>query len=145
MPGRRTVLQWAFLHPYRLGAGSPIQAHGADLSLDELSASSHFRGNHPSFDELHGEAEAPAVGLVQKHVDAGFGMIFKSREDAEEYLEGACFPAPLGNVSTLKEDGTAKHRLIQYLKANQVNRASRDLAFCAAMAKRGHGGCDVDH
>ena len=135
--------------PIPPGGWFPTQAHGSDLSLDELSSSAHFRGNHPSFNELHGEEEAPAVGLVQKHIDAGFGMLFESKEDAERYLGQECFPAPLGNVAKEKDDGSFKHRLIQDLKANLVNRTSHvperavsprpldhalDLAFCAAMA-----------
>ena len=88
--------------------------------------------------------------LVEKHVTDGFGLLFSSQEDAEKYLGGKCYPAPLGNITKLKEDGTLKFRLIQDLKANQVNRASRvperavaprpldhalDLAFCAALAR----------
>ena len=55
----------------------------------------------------------------------GFGLLFSSQEEAERFLGTKCYPAPLGNVTKMKEDGALKHRLIQYLKANEVNRASR--------------------
>ena len=67
--------------PIPPGGWFPTQAHGADLTPDELDAASHYHGNHPSFNALHGEDEAPAVKLVQEHVDAGFwdGLRFKGR------------------------------------------------------------------
>ena len=34
-------------------------------------------------------------------------------------------PAPLGNISKAKDDGSIKHRLIQDLRANSVNEAVR--------------------
>ena len=83
------------------------------------------RGNHPNFDDRHGEDTAPAVQLVQDHLNKGFGMLFASQEDAEKYLQAQCHPAPLGNITKIKPDGSIKHRFIQDLKWNQVNRTSR--------------------
>ena len=61
---------------------------------------------------------------MEEHVNKGFGLLFDSRADAEAFLNTKCFPAPIGNVSNMKPDGSMKHRLIQDLKHNQVNRAS---------------------
>ena len=45
-------------------------------------------------------------------------------QEAEAWLGGKAHPAPLGNVAKQKDDGTWKHRLIQYLRMNGVNSAS---------------------
>ena len=62
---------------------------------------------------------------MEEHVNKGFGMLFASRAEAESFLGDQCHPAPLGNISKAKPDGGVKHRLIQDLKWNKVNRASR--------------------
>ena len=49
--------------------------------------------------------------------------MFRDQAHAEEVMGCSVFPAPLGNVTKLKSDGTLKHRLIQDLKANSVNKA----------------------
>ena len=53
--------------------------------------------NHPSFYETHGEPVAPAVALVLEAVNKGFGVKYRSREEAELAV-GQRLPAPLGNV-----------------------------------------------
>ena len=49
--------------------------------------------------------------------------MYESREAAAEALGGQVYPAPLGTISKMREDGSSKHRLIQDLRANDVNRA----------------------
>ena len=58
---------------------------------------------------------------LQAQVDAGFALLFTDAAAAERYLGGRVHPAPLGNVSKVKPDGTRKHRVIQDLRANRVN------------------------
>ena len=95
----------------------------SDLTIDELTALDYAKGNHPSFEELHGEDTPPAAKLVEEHLNSNFGLLFKSRKEAEAHMKGKCCPAPLGNVSKPRPEGGLKHRLIQDLKANKVNRA----------------------
>ena len=54
-----------------------------------------------------------------------FGLLFTNRMEVERFLRARSFPAPLGNITKTKPDGSVKHRLIQDLNANQVNRAAR--------------------
>ena len=86
-------------------------------------------------------------------MNKGFDMLFVSREEAETFLHAQCHPTPLGNASKQKPDGTTKHRLIQDLKWNKVNRASkvpergvlpRPLDHAADMAKVSAGVMEGD-
>ena len=113
------MLQWGIQHEIEPGGWFPTQADGADLSVDEVADMACYKGNHPSFQDTHGEGLSPAIRLVEEHVNKGFGMLFASREDAEAFLNAQCHPAPLGHVSKLKPDGTTKHHLIQDLKMEQ--------------------------
>ena len=56
------------------GGWFPTQHHGADLSVDELAEFGEYKGNHPSFNDKHGEDSPPAVALVEEHLNTGFGM-----------------------------------------------------------------------
>merc|ERR1712086_389255 len=103
-------------------------------SVDVLDRRSPFVSNHPSFDEVPSTpastqdaaaavGRSPAWDLLEAQVNDGFALLFHDRASAEAFLGAKCHPAPLGNVSKLKEDGSFKHRLIQDLKANGVNGA----------------------
>ena len=104
------------------GGHFPSQDPDAEISLDELAALDKCNRNHPSFDELHGEDVSPAVTLVTEHLDSGFARLFKDQADAEDWVGQKVFPAPMGNVTKVKDD-KVKHRLIQDLRKNNVNRA----------------------
>ena len=95
------------------------------MTIEELVALDYCKGNHASFEELHGEEGPPAAKLVEEHLNNNFGLLFETRVAAEDYLKKKTFPAPLGNVTKGRPEGGLKHRLIQYLKANMVNRAAR--------------------
>ena len=95
------------------------------LALEDLEQLEKVRGNHPSFMEAFGEAAPPGVGIIQGYIDSGFGELYVDQSAAEAALGGPVFPAPLGNVTKLKADGQVKHRIIQDLRANSVNRSVR--------------------
>ena len=95
------------------------------LPLEALESLSKSASNHPSFDEAFGEEVAPGVNIIQGYVDAGFGELFHDQAAAEKALGGTLFPAPLGNVTKVKPDGGLKHRVIQDLRANSVNKSIR--------------------
>ena len=99
-----------------------IQAIGPD-DLEPLTGD---RLNHPSFEEAYGDdPEAAGLGLVRQAVAQGFAEILADRSTAEAALGGQVYPAPLGTVSKTRDDGTWKHRLIQDLRFNCVNRTVR--------------------
>merc|ERR1712194_870807 len=115
-------------------------------SVDVLDRRAPFVSNHPSFDEVPSTPAsthdaAPVVGrppawdLLEAQVNDGFALLFHDRASAEVFLGAKCHPAPLGNVSKWKEDGSFKHRLIQDLKANGVNGAV-GLARAAGLTAR---------
>ena len=87
------------------------------LPLESLEALCKASGNHLSFDETLGENTAPGVDIIQGYVDAGFGELFQDQAAAEVSLGNSMFPAPLGNVTKTKPDGSLKHRVIQDLRA----------------------------
>ena len=51
----------------------------ADLSIDELTALDYCKGNHPSFEEHHGEETPPAAKLVEEHLNNNVGLLFEIR------------------------------------------------------------------
>ena len=93
----------------------------AEAKLADLDSRAPWCQNHPSFDLQHGSTRSPAWELLEEQVNEGFAWLFETRSAAEAFLDGPCHPAPLGNVSKTKEDGSVKHRLIQDLRANGVN------------------------
>ena len=103
------------------GGHFPLLAEGAEMNTDELDQVSPWSRTHPSFELLHGEPRPPGLALVEKNIDAGLGRIFRDKAEAEAWLGQRSHPAPLGNVSKPREDGTVKHRVIQDLRANSVN------------------------
>ena len=107
----------------RPGGLFPAAVSEASLDPAELLERAVDLGNHPSFYERHGQVRPPGVEKVQGLVDQGFGILFEDRAAAESYFSAPVFPAPLGNISREKPDGTTKHRVIQDLKANLVNSA----------------------
>ena len=104
------------------GGHFPRQASDTEITLEELSMLDRCGRNHPSFDELHGEAVSPAVSLVEEHLNNGHARLFADQASAEQWLGCEVFPAPMGNVTKVKGD-KVKHRLIQDLRRNHVNRA----------------------
>ena len=104
----------------------PLQHGEPENTLQDLEVSSVREGNHPSFREMHGQETSPGLTLVQEHVDNGFGLLLRDKKHAEELCGARVFPAPLGNTTKPKGDGSLKHRLIQDLRRNGVN-ASVDL------------------
>ena len=107
--------------PIPAGSHFPLVEERPAMTVAELEASTRIGGNHPSFYEKWGEEESPALRLVEQAVNAGYGRLFASRADAEEFFGAQAFPAPLGNVTKWREDGSRKDRLIQDLRANHVN------------------------
>jgi hypothetical protein len=101
----------------------PEQIGNPELDFDELASKATVRPNHPSFSELHGEAVAPGIKLLEDQLNYGFGLLFADREAAASYLGADVHPAPLGNIAKVRPDGTFKHRLIQDLRRNYVNDA----------------------
>ena len=91
-------------------------------ALDKIPARTE---NHPSWDELYDQTEPPAYDLLREQVNAGFALLFETKDAAEEFLGGRVHPAPMGNVAKKKEDGSWKFRSIQDLRANHVNSAVR--------------------
>ena len=104
----------------------PLQSGEPENTMQDLEVSSVREGNHPSFRELHGQETSPGMTLVQEHVDNGFGLLLRDKKHAEAVCGARVFPAPLGNITKPKDDGSLKHRLIQDLRRNGVN-ASVDL------------------
>ena len=107
--------------PIQPGGLFPRQSSEPETSLQDLEVAAVRGGNHPSFLEPHGLGTAPGLTLVQEHVDDGFGLLLRDRQHAEKMCGARVFPAPLGNITKPKEDGTLKHRLIQDLRRNGVN------------------------
>ena len=115
--------------------------------------------NHASFRDFQGAASPPGHEVVQGHVSSGFALLFQDKAAAERHLGSPVAAAPLGCVSKLKPDGTWKHRVIQDLKANQVNLASstperqvlptvfqhaRDVALLGLLAEAGGDADDIE-
>ena len=80
----------------------PLVPPSAELTLEELSAVEKCLGNHPSFNELHGQERAPGVELLQDHLNAGYGRLFTDVESAERALGVQVFPAPMGNIAKVR-------------------------------------------
>ena len=53
----------------------------------------------------------------------GFGLLFATRTDIENFLQSKVAPAPLGCITKAKPDGTLKHRVIQDQRRSGVNAA----------------------
>ena len=104
------------------GGHFPAQDPHTEITLDDLAALDRCNKNHPSFDELHGEEVSPAVALVEEHLNNGFARLFTDQAAAEAWIGQEVFPAPMGNVTKVKGE-KVKHRLIQDLRINNVNRA----------------------
>ena len=102
----------------------PEKQEAPERSVDELDKLEVQTSNHQSFEELHGEDKPPAWSLLQEQVDQGFAYCFADAEEAERALGGKVHPSPLGNVTTEKDDGSLKHRLIQDQRMNNVNAAA---------------------
>ena len=110
--------------PLRAGGGIfPPKVSAKTLDPDEVLRRPPM-GNHPSFKDRQGCSEPPGHTVVQTHVDSGFALIFRTRADAEVYLDSRVVSAPLGTISKIKDGGAMKHRVIMDLKANGVNDAS---------------------
>ena len=109
--------------PIPPGGHFPLVEQERELSPADLPDAYFYRGNHPSFEEFHGELAPPTYTLVKDYLAKGFGQRFKSREEAESVM-GTVFPAPLGNVRKRRPDGTYKNRVIQDKRANAVNSCS---------------------
>ena len=97
------------------GISMPIPAGGLfslrpvlpELTVAELEQKGVFDHNHPSFDKSD-EDGVPGIRLIEEHIEAGFGRLFTSRVEAEAWLGGKAFPAPMGNVFKTKPDGSLK-------------------------------------
>ena len=128
----QAVAQW-LQHGAPMGISEAIEAGGhfplrheeADLDLGSLANLPSEGINHASFDRGPTGTEAAGPRLVADAVDAGFGELFADRAAATAACGATVFPAPMGDLAKEKEDGSIKHRLIQDLKANQVNRTVR--------------------
>jgi len=79
--------------------------------------------NHKSFRDRGDFDEPPGHGVIQGHLEQGFGLLFRTKAEAEQHIRSKIAAAPLGCVSKRKEDGTFKHRVILDLKMNAVNTA----------------------
>merc|ERR1712085_234215 len=130
----RTGAPMGLSRPITRGTHFPSVEVDPSYSVAVLDKRSPFVSNHPSFDEVPSSPASstdasPVVGrppaweLLEAQVNDGFALLFADRSSAEAFLGAKCHPAPLGNVSKRKEDGSFKHRLIQDLKANGVNGA----------------------
>ena len=110
--------------PILAGNGAyPLLASPAESLPDEALFLEPL-GKHRSFTD-RGEFDAPpGHGLVQEHIDRGFGLLFATRADAEAHLGSQIATAPLGCVSKTKETGQWKHRVVMDLRMNGVNAAS---------------------
>ena len=119
-------------HGAPMGIRRPVVAGGLfprsdrppEEDAEHFMGTFDFKGNHPSFSRTWGESEPPTTALVQAYVEKGFGKIFRTRQDAENFLGAQCFPAPLGNVSKPRKGGGWKHRIIQDLRICHINGAS---------------------
>ena len=80
--------------------------------------------NHASFEAPPGFEEPPGYGVIENHLNAGFGILFRDRKAAEDYLQEPLVTAPLGCVSKQRPDSTWKHRVILDLRMNAVNQAA---------------------
>jgi hypothetical protein len=109
--------------PIERGGLFPTTVPSPMLTLDELSTLDVIKSNHPSFNDLHGEDEPPGVALLEDQLNKGFALLFKDKAAAEVHLGDSTHPAPLGNISKAKPDGSVKHRLIQDQRRNHVNAA----------------------
>ena len=106
------------------GGHFPRLTEPAALQPDALEPLCAVDVNHPSLHtRFDGDPEAAGWALVRKAVEDGYGEVFSDSIAAETALGGTIYPAPLGTVSKQRTDGTWKHRLIQDLRANQVNAA----------------------
>ena len=103
----------------------PAVSPSPNISMDELETLERWERNHPSFlHEFEGD-RPPGLGLVEGYLNAGFGRLYKDAESASQDLRQTIHPAPLGNITKTKADGTHKHRVIQDLRRNGVNDAVR--------------------
>jgi hypothetical protein len=109
--------------PIQPGGLFPAQSGEAELTLDDLADAQAIKRNRPSFSERHGQERAPGLDLLAEQVNEGFGLLFADKAAAERFLGGQSHPAPLGNITQQKPNGEVKHRLIQDLKNNSVNKA----------------------
>ena len=116
-------------HGAPMGISCPILAGGHFPSLDpeagadteELPTLVSSGVNHASFNAVLDSDEPTGHTLLRAAVDAGYGEVFADREQAALSCGGVVYPAPLGNVSRIREDGSQKHRLVQDMRANSVN------------------------
>ena len=83
--------------PITVGGLFPEQAPKGDMTIETLVAHQVAHGqyrNHPSFALKHCQDTIPGVALVTEYTEHGFGILFESREAAEQWLVCGAFPAP---------------------------------------------------
>ena len=81
------------------GGHIPTQDPKDDITFEELVQldSEHpTNANHGSVRELHGQEVAPGVEFVSHHLEQGFGILFESREAAEQWFGGGFLSGPVG-------------------------------------------------
>ena len=102
----------------------PLISEDLSFSRFHLQEQIQWSRNHSSFDLVE-QGRRPAHEVLADHVDPGFAMIFNDSSDAQKYLGTPPVSTPLCNVMRFKNDGSVRHRLIQYLKASNANFASK--------------------
>ena len=123
--GSLTELQSACPRPSSQGALFPLQEQTGSWDVADFESVGRCEVNHASFFQTHGGSEPPGLEILRTHVDKGHALLFESISQAESFLQGKVFPAPLGNVSKAKPSGELKHRLVQDLRINRVNELAR--------------------
>ena len=97
-----------------MGINVPIQPGGHfPLVTEERKQSESVLGesfvplkNHDSFGDFVDGPRSPALELVGRYVDAGYGVLFRDRKHAEAALSAPLYTSPLGDVVKRRDDGT---------------------------------------
>ena len=109
--------------PIESGGLFPKTAGDPELDSEQLASQERWTHSHPSFEEQFGLERPPGVGLLEEHLEEGFGELFSDTAAASEHFGVDVHPAPLATIGKERPDGTWKFRIIQDMKRNKVNAA----------------------
>jgi hypothetical protein len=108
--------------PIAPGGLFPPRAPEPTLAEQDIRSTFAYAGNHGSFHDLHGAAEAPALSELRGFIEKGYALQYPDRAAAEA-VHGPLHLAPLGAVRK-ERAGVVKTRVIQDLLINGVNSLS---------------------
>ena len=80
--------------PIQAGGLFPLAGSAPEQTPEDLDGLERGQANHPSFEWGYDAGSSPGKDLLEEHLNAGYGELFKNIQDAEARLGGKLHPAP---------------------------------------------------